>query len=174
MLSPQPAANRARLALTLHPRRAGLNLLSATVEAELEVRNTGNAAAAAIRIGVALTGAGAGQEGDVAALFAAPVGRTAVPPFALGAGETRRVRIVAARPRTDIQPLEAGGKAMFVPVVAINALYDSGSGEGQTGAAFAIGVERVDSAKLVPFRFDQPARMYDALGVRPYAAAVER
>ncbi|MGU3314646.1 hypothetical protein ACLBWH_03785 [Sphingomonas sp. M6A6_1c] len=169
-----PPADRARLALTLHPRRAGLNLLSATVEAELEVRNLGTVPAMAIRVGVALTGAGPGQESDVAAVFAAPVGRTAVPPFALAPGETRRVRVVAALPRTEIRPLEAGGRAMFVPVVAINALYDAGGIDAQTAAAFAVGVERVDSAKLVPFWFDQPARMYDALGVRPYAAAVER
>jgi hypothetical protein len=174
MLAPEPPVNRARLALTLHPRRAGLNLLSATVEAELEVRNLGTVPANAIRIGTTLTDAGPGQEGDVAALFAIPVGRPAVPPFALAPGETRRVRIVAALPRTSIRPLEAGGRPMFVPVVAINALYDAGGSEGQNGAAFAIGVERVDSAKLVPFWLDQPPRMYDALGVRPYAAAVER
>lgn len=174
MLAPEPPVDRARLTLVLHPRRAGLNLLSATVEAELEVRNLGTVPATAIRVGVALTGAGPGQEGDVAAVFATPVGRTAVPPFALAPGETRRVRIVAALPRTEIRPLEAGGRAMFVPVVAVNLLYDAGGSEGQSAAAFAVGVERVDSAKLVPFWFDQPARMYDALGVRPYAVAVER
>jgi hypothetical protein len=174
MLAPEPPVDRARLTLVLHPRRAGLNLLSATVEAELEVRNLGTVPATAIRVGVALTGAGPGQEGDVAAVFATPVGRTAVPPFALAPGEMRRVRIVAALPRTEIRPLEAGGRAMFVPVVAVNLLYDAGGSEGQSAAAFAVGVERVDSAKLVPFWFDQPARMYDALGVRPYAVAVER
>jgi outer membrane biosynthesis protein TonB len=174
MLAPEPPVNRARLALTLHPRRAGLNLLSATVEAELEVRNLGPAPANAIRIGTTLTDAGPGQEGDVAALFAVPVGRPAVPPFVLAPGETRRVRVVAALPRTSIRPLEAAGRPMFVPIVAINALYDAGGVEGQNAAAFAIGVERVDSAKLVPFWLDQPPRMYDALGVRPYAAAVER
>ncbi|NYD90375.1 outer membrane biosynthesis protein TonB [Sphingomonas melonis] len=174
MLAPEPPMNRARLALTLHPRRAGLNLLSATVEAELEVRNLGTAPASAIRIGTTLTDAGPGQEGDVAALFAVSVGRPAVPPFALAPGETRRVRIVAALPRTSIRPLEAAGRPMFVPIVAINALYDAGGVEGQNAAAFAIGVERVDSAKLAPFWLDQPPRMYDALGVRPYAAAVER
>ncbi|WP_245640855.1 hypothetical protein [Sphingomonas taxi] len=174
MLAPEPPVDRARLTLALHPRRAGLNLLSATVEAELEVRNIGTVPATAVRVGVALTGAGPGQEGDVAAVFAAPVGRTAVPPFVLAPGEMRRVRIVAALPRTEIRPLEAGGRAMFVPVVAVNLLYDAGGSEGQSAAAFAVGVERVDSAKLVPFWFDQPARMYDALGVRPYAVAVER
>ena len=138
------------------------------------MRNAGTAPAQAIRIAATLTGAGPGQEGDVAAIYAAPPGRTAVPPFALAPGESRRVRVVVALSRTEIRPLEAAGRPMFVPVVVVNVVYDAGGGEGQVGNAFAVGVERVDSAKLVPFWLDQPARMYDVLGVRPYAAAVER
>lgn len=175
MLDPTPLpAERATLDLSLLPRRAGLNLISATVEAELIVRNTGQAPATAIRIGAALTGATPGQGGEVASLFAQPIGRPATPPFALAPGEERRVRIVAALPRAEMQPLEAGGRALIVPVVAINALYDSGGTDGQTAQAFAIGIERVDSAKLAPFWLDQPARMYDGLGIRPYGAAIAR
>ncbi|MCP3733770.1 hypothetical protein M9979_02595 [Sphingomonas sp. RP10(2022)] len=175
---PDPApvvGERGRLTLALSPRRAGLNLLSATVEAELLVRNDGSAPAAAIRIGAALIGAAAGQGGDVAPLFAQPVVRPATPPFALAPGEERRVRLVVALPRTDIAPLAAGGRAMFVPVVAVNALYEVGTDvPGQSAAAFAVGVERVDSAKLAPFWLDQPARMHEQLGVRPYGTAIER
>lgn len=173
--APAPvAAERARLALALQPRRAGLNLLSATVEGELLVRNDGVVPATGIRIGAALIGASAGPPGDVAALFAQPVARPVTPAFALAPGEERRVRIVVALPRADIRPLDAGGRAMFVPVVAVNALYDAGGGDGQAAQAFAVGVERVDSAKLAPLWLDQPARMYDALGTRPYAAAIAR
>lgn len=171
---PPVAADRARLALALQPRRAGLNLLSATVEGELLVRNDGVVPATGIRIGAALIGASAGPPGDVAALFAQPVARPVTPAFALAPGEERRVRIVVALPRADIRPLDAGGRAMFVPVVAVNALYDAGGGDGQAAQAFAVGVERVDSAKLAPLWLDQPARMYDALGTRPYAAAIAR
>lgn len=173
--APAPvAADRARLALELQPRRAGLNLLSATVEGELLVRNDGVVPATGIRIGAVLIGASAGPPGDVAAVFAQPVARPVTPPFALAPGEERRVRIVVALPRADIRPLDAGGRAMFVPVVAVNALYDAGVADGQAAQAFAIGVERVDSAKLAPLWLDQPARMYDALGTRPYAAAIAR
>ncbi|GAA0671151.1 hypothetical protein FHT00_001940 [Sphingomonas insulae] len=168
------AADRARLSVTLHPRRAGLNLLSATVEGELLVRNDGAAAATGIRIGATLIGATAGPEGDVAALFAQPVVRPITPPFALGPGEERRVRLVVALPRADIRSLAAGGRAMFVPVVAVNALYQAGRGEGQAAQAFAVGVERVDSAKLAPLWLDQPPRMYDGLGIRPYVVAIAR
>ena len=176
-LPPEPApvaADRAHVSFTLHPRRAGLNLLSATVEGELLVRNTGAAPATGIRIGATLIGATAGPEGDVAAVFAQPVVRPVTPPFALAPGEERRVRVVVALPRAEIRSLAASGRAMFVPVVAVNALYRTGIGEGQAAQAFAVGVERVDSAKLAPFWLDQPPRMYDGLGLRPYAVAIAR
>lgn len=170
-----PIGDRARLTLTLNPRRGGLNLLSATVEAELVVRNTGTAPATAIRIGAILIGATPGQGDEIAPLFAQPIGRPATPPFTLAPGEERRVRLVVAQPRGEILALSAGGRTMFVPVVAINALFEAGEGaEGQSARAFAVGVERVDSAKLAPFWLDQPARMHEQLAVRPYGAGVER
>lgn len=170
---PVPAA-RAHVAIMLQPRRAGLNLLSATVEAELLLRNEGATPAVAIRVGAVLTGAAPGSPGDVGPLFAQPIARPATPPFALAPGEERRVRLVVALPRAEILPLDAGGRAMFVPVVAVNVLYDAGGVQGQTAQAFAVGVERVDSAKLAPLWLDQPARTFDAIGVRPYAAGVVR
>ncbi|WP_294212061.1 hypothetical protein [uncultured Sphingomonas sp.] len=170
-----PVGDRGRLSLSLHPRRAGLNLLSATVEAELVVRNDGSAPAQAIRIGAALIGATPGQGDEIAPVFDQPVVRPATPPFALGPGEERRIRLVVAQARADIVPLTAGGRTLFVPVVAVNALYDAGAGiAGQSARGFAVGVERVDSAKLAPFWLDQPARMHEQLGVRPYGAGVER
>lgn len=173
--TPAPVGDRGRLSLSLHPRRAGLNLLSATVEAELVVRNDGSAPAQAIRIGAALIGATPGQGDEIAPVFDQPVVRPATPPFALGPGEERRIRLVVAQARADIVPLTAGGRTLFVPVVAVNALYDAGAGiAGQSARGFAVGVERVDSAKLAPFWLDQPARMHEQLAVRPYGAGVER
>lgn len=175
MLEPLPvAARRAHLTLVLQPRRAGLNLLSATVEAELLVRNDGDLPASAVRIGAALVGATPGQGAEVATLFAQPVGRPVTPPFALSPGEERRIRTVVALARTELVPLQAGGRPLFVPVVTVNALYDAGSGEGQAARAFAVGIERVDSAKLAPLWLDQPPRMFEALGVRPYGTAIDR
>ncbi len=173
--TPAPVGNRGRLSLSLHPRRAGLNLLSATVEAELVVRNDGSVPAQAIRIGAALIGATPGQGDEIAPVFEQPVVRPATAPFALGPGEERRIRLVVAQARADIVPLTAGGRTLFVPVVTVNALYDAGPGiAGQSARGFAVGVERVDSAKLAPFWLDQPARMHEQLAVRPYGAGVER
>ena len=167
-------ADRAWLTLELMPRRAGLNLLSATVEAELVVRNGGTATADAIRIGCALIGATAGHETETAAAFAGPVPRPVTASFALAPGEERRLRIVVALPRGEIRPLAIAGRAMFVPVVTVNALYGSVGMDAQAARAFAIGVERVDSVKLAPFWLDQPPRMFEDLGSRAYGTAIDR
>ncbi len=174
VVAPVAGAPRARLTIELRPKRAGLNLLSATAECEIVVTNTGAAPASGIRAQATLITAHAGQDADLAAINAAPIVRPAVPPFALAPGESRSVRTVAATPREAIHSLMAGDRPMFVPIVAVNILYDSGDLPGQTAGAWAIGVERVDSAKLAPFWLDGPARMFDAIGARAHAAAVER
>ncbi len=171
---PPPAVPRARVTCDLRPLRAGLNLLSATVECELVVTNTGNAPAEAIRTGVALLTAHAGQDTDLARFNAAPVGRPVAAPFALAPGETRTIRTVAAIARDAIQTMTAANRPMFVPVVATNILYATAGDEAQSARAWSIGIERVDSAKLAPFWLDAPARMYTTVAARPHAATFDR
>ncbi|WP_156362207.1 hypothetical protein [Sphingomonas sp. Leaf208] len=169
-----PVAARARLTCELRPLRAGLNLLSATVECELVVTNTGTASAEAIRTGVALLTAHADQDQDLAQFNAAPVMRPVAPPFALAPGETRTIRTVTAIAREAIRTMTAANRPMFVPVVATNILYVTAGDEAQTARAWVVGVERVDSAKLAPFWLDAPARMYSTVAARPHAATFER
>ena len=170
--SPDPL--RARLAVELRPLRAGLNLLSATAECEIVVTNIGTAAADGIRVQAVLLTAHAAQDADLASVNAGPVVRPATTPFALAPGETRVVRTVSATAREAIHSMTAANRPMFVPIVAVNILYASGEITGQTARAWAIGIERVDSAKLAPFWLDAPARMYDGIAARPHAVAIER
>ena len=171
--SPRPVA-RARLALAFRPLRAGLNLLSATSENEIVITNTGDAAAEDIRVLTRLVSAHAGQDAELAALYAAPIGRPTVPAFSLRPGEQRVLTSVAALPRDAIRSLSAAGRPMFVPIVAVNLTYATADLVGQLAQAFAIGVERVDSAKLAPFWLDAPPRTFDQVAARPHAAALER
>ncbi|MES2421291.1 MAG: hypothetical protein V4595_08315 [Pseudomonadota bacterium] len=173
--SPPPAAApRARVTCDLRPLRAGLNFLSATVECELVVTNTGTAPAQAIRTGVALLTAHAGQDTDLARFNAAPIGRPATPPFALAPGESRTIRTVVAIARDAIQTMTAANRPMFVPVVATNILYATAGDDAQTARAWVVGIERVDSAKLAPFWLDAPARMFTTVAARPHAATFDR
>lgn len=164
----------AELTLALTPRRAGLNLISATAEAELLVRNDGPVAVEAVRVGSALLEAGNGAESAVAGFFTEAIARPAAAPFALAPGEERRLRIVVARPRDAIRGVPANGRTMFVPVVGINVLYRAGGDSGQAARAFAIGIGREDGAKLMPFWLDQPPRLFDGLEARSYGPAIVR
>ncbi|MFT3978181.1 MAG: hypothetical protein QM688_13890 [Sphingomonas bacterium] len=154
--------------------RAGLNIVTATADVSLVVRNEGKVPARGIRVAIRLTSAQAGQDAVLDALFAEPVERPAVPPFDLGPGEERKVRAIATLPRDAIVALSAAGREMFVPVVALNALYDAGGARGQTTAAFAVGIERPDGVKLGPLWLDEPPRMHDAIGIRAHGTTVKR
>lgn len=167
--APPPISTRARLTCELRPLRAGLNLLSATVECELVVANAGDAPAEQIRAGVALLTAHAGQDADLAGFNAVPIARPITPPFALAPGETRTIRTVTAIARDAIRTMTAANRPMFVPVVATNLRYVTSGDEAQTAHAWSIGIERVDSPKLAPFWLDAPPRMYGSVAARPHA-----
>ena len=172
---PPPAAPRARLALVVRPTRAGLNMLSATVDCEVTVTNTGDAPAADIRVRAQLLSASGGQDAEIATFAGEPIVRPAAPPFGLAPGEARRLRTVVALPRDAILPMAASGRPMFIPLVVLNAVYTAGEGRaGQAVQAFAVGVERVDSPKLAPFWLDGQPKMQDAVAARPHAVALER
>lgn len=171
---PVSAEPRAQLTLTLRPLRAGLNLLTAIVDCDVTITNAGTVAAQDIRLDVRLLSAGGGQDAELAAIYAQAPARPAVPVFLLEPGETRSFKAMATLARAAIVPMTAGNRPMFVPIVALIARYRANAvTAGQTSQAFAVGIERVDSAKLAPLWLDQPARMHTAVAARPHAAVLE-
>lgn len=167
-LPPEPPPRPARLTLAFRPTRAGLNLISATVDGEVTVRNEGDLPAGDVRADLALFSAREERSDELAAFFAAPVARPATPAFVLAPGEERRFRVVAALPHDAIQALDAGGRPMFVPLVGVTAHYRADAEERRVGRAFVLGVERLHSAKLAPMWLDTPPRQYDAVAARPH------
>jgi hypothetical protein len=166
---PDEPVARAWLGLMLRPTRAGFNMLSATVEAELTVVNTGDAPATDIRVALGLLSAHADQGAEIADHYARPIARPAVPAFSLAPGESRVARVVVALPRDAIRPMIAGNRPMFVPVVAANCRYSNNGANGQAVQSFVVGIERADATKLAPFWLDQPAKMYDRVAARANA-----
>lgn len=171
--SPLPMAGFARLMVDLRPMRAGLNLISATAECEMTITNSGAAPATDVRASVFLTSAHDGQAAQFADFYADATARPAIPPFALAPGEERRFRAVTALPHDAIHALEAAGRPMFVPLVAVAARYHDGDKARRVGRAFALGIERSGSAKLAPLWLDGPARSYEGVAARAYGEAVE-
>ena len=152
------------LAVEARPMRVGLNMLSATVEAEITVRNTGATPIGRVAVDLRLLSAHAGLDAELIQLAHQPQGRPVAPPFALAPGESRTVRGVSALPRDAIHVIDAAGRPMFVPILAAAAHTDWGVAR----CTYAIGLERVDSAKLSPIWLDQPGRMHDRVAARPH------
>ena len=164
-----------RLTIALHPRRAGLNLVSATADVELTVANEGEGETAEVAVALALLAGRAGQEEELGQLFAGDPPRPVVPPFALAPGETRVCRTTLVLPRDAIAPIAVGGRAMFVPVIAADVRYARGDGgTAQTAAAFVIGAPRAGTDKLSPFWLDAAPRMRDEVESRAHGLSVER
>lgn len=176
--APEPVAvaqPRAWIELELRARRAGVNLVTATADVEVLVRNRGDAEARSVRLDVRLTSARGDQDAELGQIFAEVAARGAVPPFTLAPGAERSVRALVTLPRGDINVLTAAERPMFVPVVTLNARYArgvEGAGEGQTAQAFALGIERPGAIKLAPFWLDGPARMFETVAARPHALAI--
>ncbi|MCT8001408.1 hypothetical protein NZL82_05890 [Sphingomonas sanguinis] len=159
-LPPEPSF----LSVEARPLRVGLNMLTATIEAEVTVRNTGATPIGRVAVDLRLLSAHAGLDAQLIELARQPQGRPIVPPFVLAAGESRTVRGVTALPREAIHVIDAAGRPMFVPILAAAAHTDW----GVSRCAYAVGLERTDSSKLSPIWLDQPGRMYDQVAARPH------
>lgn len=179
-LDPTPApapisvpVERAWIEPTVVPRRAGVNMVTATVDVDVTLHNAGTVAATRVRVDIRLLSASTGQDAELGMLFATPIDRPAVAAFDLAPGDSRTIRKVVTLPRAAIVVLTAGGRPMFVPVLALNVTYGLPDGAtGQSAAAYAIGIERAGAAKLAPFWLDGPSRMHEALGIRPHALSL--
>lgn len=168
------AAARPMITFELTPKRAGTNLLSASVEYQIVLRNTGDAAATGVRLDIRLLSAGAQQDATIAALFAAPIDRPITAPFDLPAGVAVELSGMALHPKASLEVIEMGGKAMFVPVLTVVADYDWADGSGRTARSYVIGIDRGAGGKLAPFRIDSGARMVDTVGAIEYPVSATR
>jgi hypothetical protein len=134
------------------------------LEFELELFNSGTAPARAVLAEASLFNAGANQEQELATFFASPVGAgerlDAIPPM-------KRITFInqVVAPREAIQEYELGGRKVFVPLLAFNALYAWSAGEAQTSAAYLVGRETAGE-KLGPLSLDRGPRQIGKLGAR--------
>jgi hypothetical protein len=139
-----------------------------TVEFEVELFNAGTAPARAVLAEASLLNAGATQNEELAGFFANPVGAgqrlDAIPPLSRIALTSQ---VVA--PRSAVEEYELGGRKVFVPVVAFNALYEWSGGTGQTSAAYLVGRD-TGGEKLGPLRLDLGHR--DVRGLAAHALPV--
>jgi hypothetical protein len=154
------------------PLRCVLDKEKVTVDFELELFNSGSAPARAVLVEGTLFNAGPNQDQEIAAFFANPVGEgeriVAIPPL-----QRVAVRTQVSAPCSQLQAYELGGHEVFVPLIAFNALYRWGSGEGQTSASYLLGRD-TKGEKMGPFRLDLGPRIFRAVAARLLPTAIRQ
>jgi hypothetical protein len=154
------------------PLRCVLDKEKVTVDFELELFNSGSAPARAVLVEGTLFNAGPNQDREIAAFFANPIGEgeriVAIPPL-----QRVAVRTQVSAPCSQLQAYELGGHEVFVPLIAFNALYRWGSGEGQTSASYLLGRD-TKGEKMGPFRLDLGPRIFRAVAARLLPAAIRQ
>jgi hypothetical protein len=162
------------LELSLKAERASATLTETIVQFELEMSNTGKSPARNLRIDVKMFNAGAEQDQEIGAFFRT-AGREATRLNLPGIGpeSTGVIRGEVAMPRDEMRAVVLDDKYLFIPVIAVNALYDWGDGRtGQTSKSYVVGRElEQPSAKMGAFRVDQGPRIWRTIGQRQHTLA---
>lgn len=153
----------------VQPMRCLVDDARVVVEFELELFNSGTAPARAVLAEASLFNAGANQEEELAAFFATPLGAgerlDVIPPM-------KRISFInkVTAPLTAIQEYELGGRKVFVPILAFNALYTWSGGEAQTSAAYLVGRDTAGD-KLAPLSLEGAPRQIAGLAGRSLPTA---
>ncbi|MBS0479758.1 MAG: hypothetical protein JSR79_10735 [Proteobacteria bacterium] len=161
-----------RLEITLIPKRAGTNLMSAAVDYRVIIRNAGAVAARDIRFAMYMLSASARQAQDLQMIFTANIEQPVVAPFELAPGQEMDLSGMAMLPREQVNVMTIDGKPWFVPVLAMKAEYRWGENVGAPGVATAahmIGIDRGEGAKMAPFRLDGGPHMHPEVAERKVA-----
>ncbi|HZG08889.1 MAG TPA: hypothetical protein VEZ70_07915 [Allosphingosinicella sp.] len=160
---PAVPAARPRIALSLHPLRAGVEAEGARVEFELTVANRGEAAAEEVSVSMWMS---ADATRDPTRALFPPQGHVATPPVTLAAGETRVLQASVALPRAQL------GSVALLPVVAVDARYRLPvRGEARTAAAFLVGLP--SGEELGPFAVNGTFGLHDGVVALPLGQTVE-
>ena len=173
--APRPApVPRPWLELEVKAERAASTDSEAKVEFELILKNTGKSPARNIRVNARMFNAGREQDKEIGAFFRTKgEGRKTHTIGDLPADQEGMIPGSVTMPREDVRALQVNNQLLFIPVLAVNVVYDWGSGRtGQTSKSYVIGRELgEDNEKMGAFRLDLGPRIYRTVGQRQHSLA---
>jgi len=153
-----------------HPQRCVVEDERVTIQFEIELLNSGTAAARAVLVEASMFSAGPNQDREIEQFFASPVGEgeriVSIAPL-----KKVNIRTQVVADRSQVQIYEVAGRQVFVPLIAFNALYRWSSGEGQTSVSYLLGRD-TKGEKMAPFRLDLGPRLFRGVGAHPLPAGV--
>jgi hypothetical protein len=178
--TPAPAAPlpdpspRPWLELDVKTVRASFTAVEAVIEFELMIANIGGAAARDLKIDVKLFNAGAEQDQQIGSFFRTAGRETtklAIPGIDKEADGVIRGEV--GMPLDEMKAVKLDGRMLFIPVLAVNVLYEWGEGRaGQSAKSYVVGRELdTPSEKMGAFRVDQGPRVWRTVGQRPHKLA---
>ncbi|HVQ07070.1 MAG TPA: hypothetical protein VMS43_01410 [Allosphingosinicella sp.] len=170
---PEPVP-RPWLELELKAERLASTDAESVVQFELEIVNTGAAPARNLRVDVKMFNAGQEQDKEIGAFFRV-AGRESTKCNLPGIrpDTTVAIRGEVAMAREDMRAVVLQDKYLFIPVIAVNILYDWGDGRtGQTSKSYVVGRElEQPSDKMGAFRVDLGPRIWRTVGQRQHKLA---
>lgn len=163
----RPAAERrAQVSMTLEIRSIRMTPEAVAVAFTLNLLNQGMLPATGMMVRIALGQGSAMPETVLARFFDGAGGSVLRDDMVLDAGAGEQLTTEAMLPRAIIEPLTIAGRAMLVPVLALDITYHwDGPGEafGQNAGSFVLGREQGGggSEKLAPLPLDRPSHAVD-------------
>lgn len=139
------------------------------VQFDVIVANVGSAAARNVLVEALLVSASPTQDQEIAQFFRVPRALGDRVP-GIGPMDTLTLKSAVRRPIEEIRDFDAGGRKLFVPLVAFNILY--GVSDQQVSASFLVGRGKEDDEKLAPFRLDLGPRIFRGLAGRPHSSGL--
>ena len=174
-VAPKPRPDpipRPWLELALKAERASFTDSEAELMFELEISNKGGSPAKNLRIDVKMFNGGVDQQDTEIGTFFKTAGResTKLNLPIVEAGITGVIQGRVTMAREEMRALRLDERLLFIPVVAVNALYDWGEGRtGQTSKSYLIGRElQEQNEKMGAFRVDQGPRIWRTVAQRPH------
>ena len=166
---------RPRIELSLKAERAAFTDAEAELQFELEIDNKGGSPARDLRVDVKMFNGHAGEQEKEIGAFFRTAGResTKLRIPLVEAGFSGVIRGSVAMAREEMRAMKLDQRLLFIPVVAVNILYDWGEGRtGQTSKSYVIGRELEQAGeKMGAFRVDQGPRIWRSVGQRPHKLA---
>ncbi|MCA1653113.1 MAG: hypothetical protein ABR588_04085 [Sphingomicrobium sp.] len=160
------------LEIAFQPSRAVVDEATASVQFDVVVTNSGSAPARQVLVEACMINAGAEQDIELRRFFDTPVGAgeriESIPPLG-----SLSLKSAVSLPLDQVRAYEVGGRKLFVPVVAFNALYEWSNGQGQSSASFILGrganggeSESDGGSRMAPLRLDLGPRLFRDLDAR--------
>lgn len=157
--------------MRFEPLAATTTLVNFRMRYAITLRNDGDADAAPVRLRVGLFAGTRANPAGIGQWLSTDDGGAHHGTERIVAGGEYRIEGELAAPITALEAIMVEGRALAVPLIAIDARYQNAPGEapleGQTAHAYIVGQgDDPQAAKLAPLRFDQGPADFAGLASR--------